>query len=178
MKRTMVLSAFSLLLVLSPSALFGQTVQEGRALQEKLAKGHPMMKPGVGGEMIRYVVASVPVPLSAWKRLKPTEQLSLGMFARSTSPYVRANPDSYLRDIGIPQSAPVYSTLRSNIAQVCDDCFEIMLVTVEDSRTVSLERVALRGDTAWARDPRASGEKWSDFEKRLRATMAAQTKKK
>lgn len=154
-------------------AIDERLVEKGKALQAKLAKGHPMMKPGVGGELMRYAVASVSVPIKAWENLSDEECLSLALFARSTIPEVRRSPDHYLAEIGIPTSAPVYNRLRANIAGVCDDCFEVMLVTVKDRTTVTLEKRAIMGDSAWSLNPYDHGEKWSDVEKALRAKPAS-----
>lgn len=152
-------------------AMDDRLIEKGQALQAKLAKGHPMMRPGVGGELMRYAVASVSVPMRAWENLSDEERISLALFARSTIPEVRRNPDRYLAEIGIPASAPVYDRLRTNIAGVCNDCFEVMLVTVKSRTTVTLERRAIMGDSAWSLNPHDHGEKWSDVEKRFRASL-------
>jgi hypothetical protein len=141
-----------------------QTPAEGKALFERLAKGHVMLRAGLGGNVLQRPLASISVRTRDWKRLKPREQLALGLYARSLVPEVRNNPETYLSRNGIRGSAPIYNALRAKIASMCDDCFQIMLVTVIDKETVQLERSAVQGDSVWVADPFHSGEKWTSFE--------------
>ena len=114
------------------------------------------------GEATATPVVRVVVPQSGWKKLSKSDQISLAIYAESLVSVVKSNPSNY---VSIPSSAPIYNSFVSKIANLCQDCWSIV-VSRQDSQPYGIDETIVQGDTPWrSDDPCCRGIKSSEFKK-------------
>ncbi|MDX2230892.1 MAG: hypothetical protein NW220_14730 [Leptolyngbyaceae cyanobacterium bins.349] len=114
------------------------------------------------GEATTTPVVRVIIPQTGWKNLAKSDQISLTMYAESLVSVVKSNPSKY---VSIPSSAPAHNTFVSKIANLCQDCWSIV-VSYKDSQPYGIDETIVQGDTPWiSDDPCCRGIKSSEFRK-------------
>ncbi|MBD2149437.1 hypothetical protein H6F44_04750 [Pseudanabaena sp. FACHB-1277] len=114
------------------------------------------------GEATAIPVVRIVIPQSGWKKLSKSDQISLAIYAESLVSVVKSNPSNY---VSIPSSAPIYNSFVSKIANLCQDCWSIV-VSRQDSQPYGIDETIVQGDTPWrSDDPCCRGIKSSEFKK-------------
>jgi hypothetical protein len=107
-------------------------------------------------------VVRVVIPQTGWQELSKSDQISLTMYAESLISVVKSDPSKY---ISIPSSAPIYNTFENKIANLCQDCWSIIM-SYKDSQPYGIDETIVQGDTPWmSDDPCCRGIKSSEFRK-------------
>ncbi len=114
------------------------------------------------GEATDTPIVRVVVPRSGWKKLSKSDQTSLATYAEMLVAVVKSNPSNY---VSVPPSAPIYNSFVSKVANLCQDCWSIV-VSNQDRQPYDIDETILQGDTPWSSDdPCCRGIKSSEFKK-------------
>ena len=114
------------------------------------------------GEASATPVVRVIIPKEGWNKLSKPDRNSLTMYAENLIPVIKSNPEKY---VSTPSSAPIYDTFVRKIANLCQDCWSIILSN-SDSQPYGIDETVAQGDTPWLNDdPCCRGAKSSEFRK-------------
>ncbi|AFY46049.1 hypothetical protein Nos7524_0125 [Nostoc sp. PCC 7524] len=114
----------------------------------------------VRGGLTPLPVVSVIIPKTGWDKLSKTDKVGLTMYTQSLISLVKSNPAKY---VDISPSAPAYNLLLSKTANLCEDCWSIIL-SYKDSQPYGVDTTVVQGDTPWKQeDPCCRGVQSSEF---------------
>ncbi|MBO1063423.1 MULTISPECIES: hypothetical protein [Nostocales] len=114
----------------------------------------------VRGGLTPVTVVSVIIPKTGWDKLSQGDKVNLTMYTQSLISIVKSNPAKY---VDISQSAPAYNPLVNKTANICQDCWSIILSN-KDSQPYGIDTTVVQGDTPWKDDePCCRGVKASEF---------------
>jgi hypothetical protein len=114
----------------------------------------------VRGGLTPVPVVSVIIPKTGWDKLSQADKINLTMYTQSLISIIKSNPAKY---VDISQSAPAYNLLVNKTANICQDCWSIILSN-KDSQPYGIDTTVVQGDTPWKEeDPCCRGVKASEF---------------
>jgi hypothetical protein len=114
----------------------------------------------VAGQITATPVVRVIIPMSGWNKLSKVDQISLTMYAQSLISIIKSNPAKY---VNISPSAPAYNFGLSKTANLCQDCWSIIL-SYKDTQPYGIDTTVVQGDTPWKqKDPCCRGVQASEF---------------
>lgn len=114
----------------------------------------------VRGGLTPLPVVSVIIPKTQWDKLSTSDKVSLTLYTESLISLVKSNPAKY---VDVSPSAPAYNLLISKTANLCEDCWSIIL-SYKDSQPYGVDTTVVQGDTPWKQeDPCCRGVQSSEF---------------
>lgn len=113
--------------------------RKGESLFHRAVKNNPNTAIDVWGSGFPDVKASLWIPEDQWYALSGDDQTALVEHLKSQIPYIRRNPDQFTK---IPKSDPLYSKIRSNIANMKDNAFVVFTTILKDGQWVQSSTVA------------------------------------
>jgi hypothetical protein len=114
-------------------------VQRGEALHAKALAKTGDAKLNVWGSGFPTVKACIWIPEGDWDSLSTEDREALVTYLKAQIPIIRSNPERYT---SAPSSAPAYSRIRSNIANMRDDAFVIFSMIRKDGQWLQSGTVA------------------------------------
>ncbi|WP_299490276.1 hypothetical protein [Acaryochloris sp. IP29b_bin.137] len=112
------------------------------------------------GEATATPVVRIVIPQAGWEKLSKSDQISLTMYAESLVSVVKSNPSEY---VSIPPSAPIYKTFVRKVANLCQDCWSI-IISYKDSQPYGIDKTVVQGNTPGkSAEPCCRGIKSSEF---------------
>lgn len=139
--------------------------KQSRIQQSQVIRGQQVFKSlkgiyQVAGGFTPIPVVRVIIPKTGWDRLSEADKVSLTMYAESLISIVKSNPAKY---VDISPSAPAYNLLVSKTANICQDCWSIIL-SYKNSQPYDIDTTVVQGDTPWQQeDSCCRGVKASEF---------------
>ncbi|MBC7367595.1 MAG: hypothetical protein H7343_12440 [Undibacterium sp.] len=115
-------------------------VHRGQILHEKVLAKTSDAKLDVWGSGFPSAKACLWIPEDDWNAFSVEDREAIITYLKAQVPDIRRNPDRYTN---IPSSAPVYSRIRSNIANMRDDSYIIFTMVLEgDGRWIQKRTAA------------------------------------
>lgn len=108
-------------------------VQRGEALHVKALAKTADARLGVWGSGFPSVKASIWIPEEDWDSFSSEDREALVTYLKSQIPGIRSSPGRYM---DIPSSAPAYSRIRGNIANMGDEAFVIFAMTLQGGQWI------------------------------------------
>jgi hypothetical protein len=124
-----------------------------RQRQQSLLQGEQIFKQFRGIYKIMGLLTDQPVvwlilPEADWLSLSKSQQISLTVLADDLMTQVRSNPKRY---VGMVLSSEDYEASVQKVANLCDDCWEIVLSKTKEL-PYTMDRIVVQGDTPWQRE--------------------------
>lgn len=114
----------------------------------------------VRGGLTSLPIVSVIIPKTGWDKLSKADKVGLTMYTESLISVVKSNPAKY---VDISPSAPAYNLLVNKTANLCQDCWSIIL-SYKDNQPYGVDTTVVQGDTPWKQeDPCCRGVQSSEF---------------
>jgi hypothetical protein len=139
--------------------------EQAKLQQNQITRGEQVFKNlkgmyQVAGQLTTIPFVRVIIPQEGWNRLSKTDQINLTMYTQSLISVVKSDPGRY---VDIPQSAPAYDSFVTKTANLCEDCWSI-IVSYNSSQPYGVDETVIEGDTLWVQDePCCRGIKASEF---------------
>lgn len=111
------------------------------------------------GEASEYPRVRSILPRSKWDQLPPDDQIAITYYTQSVISDVRQNPARFMY---IPKDAPAYPLFMEKLANLCGDCWEI-IVSDTDTEPYGIDESVVTGDGAWDSSACCQGARGSSF---------------